>query len=79
MTDSGEYVCNELVRISSQCAIVTVCKNGLAYLATWECSCGANGGDVIKSTTIADAIERGSESYKAHCAANHRLSGFSLP
>jgi hypothetical protein len=73
MRDHNEpYIFSELMTVGKASALVGVKQSSVdRFVASWECSCGASGRDVVQSVTASDAIQEGKDDFLDHCCTNH--------
>jgi hypothetical protein len=71
MTNRGQYVGSELVRANGESAIVTVCIGGVAYIGTWDCSCGASADRAFGHHVYSSAMDLAKADCLEHCKRGH--------
>jgi|GEM_PF-4167010 len=71
MSDLGHYVCSESVAAARAHAMLTICELGEHFVASWECSCGAENLENLEAHTIGIAVQLGRDNFREHCAAEH--------
>lgn len=71
MPNTSRKVRSVVVEFGDQSAVLTIIVKSRWYYAMWKCTCGAIEDQVMKSTSIEDAMQQGRMSYAYHCAIMH--------
>jgi hypothetical protein len=71
MIELHQPVSSDLMNVGGENAVVVVREQASWFVASWRCSCGAEEGEVIQSTTPTSAAETGRASFRSHCATAH--------